>query len=482
MDRNIKTKLNEVIKEHIVKRKAMFIPALCVSTFMLVGYAAVDKEKPEIVSNRIELSYGEEFDVDAIDITDNRDSRDLIEVNVNTKSLDNKQLGSYEVEVTATDQFSNVETKKITVDVVDQIGPGFQILGANEGYTIQVPVNGSADFGSYIKAIDNVDGDVTPFIESSSALDTSNIGFQTITLTATDSSQNKSKQTYQFAVVDMEAPVVNLMQGDNVTIDYGSTFNAAEFISINDNLDGAIEPTIEGSIDTTKMDEVQTLKITASDKSGNVVESQLNVVVKDISAPALKISKSKVTIDLGTNVDLKSYIVSATDNKDGDVTAKINVGNVNLSTAGTKTVTYSVSDASGNVATSTLTIVVNEVYTPGDRSGIVGIAASKVGSAYVSGGNGPNAFDCSGFTSWVYRQAGISIPRTSGAQSSGGTYVARSDLQPGDLVFFSATAGGRVSHVGLYIGGGRMIHAATPSSGVCYSSINIMNYVTARRY
>ena len=67
--------LNNFINENIIKRKAMFIPILGVSVFMLVGYAAVDKEAPKIVSNRIEVSYGDKVDLDAIDITDNQDSR-----------------------------------------------------------------------------------------------------------------------------------------------------------------------------------------------------------------------------------------------------------------------------------------------------------------------------------------------------------------------------------------------------------------------
>lgn len=69
-------KLNNFINENIIKRKAMFIPILGVSVFMLVGYAAVDNEAPEIVSNRIEVAYGEKLDLNAIDIKDNHDQRE----------------------------------------------------------------------------------------------------------------------------------------------------------------------------------------------------------------------------------------------------------------------------------------------------------------------------------------------------------------------------------------------------------------------
>ena len=86
-------------------------------------------------------------------------------------------------------------------------------------------------------------------------------------------------------------------------------------------------------------------------------------------------------------------------------------------------------------------------------SGIVGVAESMFGVPYVYGGSSPSGFDCSGFTSWVYRQVGISIPRTASAQQSAATRV--SSPRPGDLVFFGYPA----YHVGIYVSPGRMIDA-----------------------
>jgi len=86
-------------------------------------------------------------------------------------------------------------------------------------------------------------------------------------------------------------------------------------------------------------------------------------------------------------------------------------------------------------------------------------AHRQLGKPYRYGGNGPDSFDCSGFTSWVWRAAGVSLPRTSRDQYAQGRKVARADLQPGDLVYF----GSPIHHVGMYIGDGKMIHA--PSSG-----------------
>ena len=112
------------------------------------------------------MPYGEKLDLNSINITDNKDSRDLIHVDVDTDTLNVNQLGTYDVEVTAIDQGSNEARKTIEVVVVDNKEPEFEMLGTNGGYTVEVPVKGSTDFSSYIKAFDNVDGDVTPFIEA----------------------------------------------------------------------------------------------------------------------------------------------------------------------------------------------------------------------------------------------------------------------------------------------------------------------------
>ncbi|TFV62276.1 NlpC/P60 family protein [Geodermatophilus sp. DF01-2] len=105
-------------------------------------------------------------------------------------------------------------------------------------------------------------------------------------------------------------------------------------------------------------------------------------------------------------------------------------------------------------------------------------ALAQVGDRYAWGGNGPDAFDCSGLTSFAYRAAGIDIPRTSRAQSRFGTPVAKSDLQPGDLVFFYHPVG----HVGMYIGNGQMVHSSTYGQPVKVVPLDSMyGYNSARR-
>ncbi|WP_033295572.1 C40 family peptidase [Amycolatopsis jejuensis] len=103
-------------------------------------------------------------------------------------------------------------------------------------------------------------------------------------------------------------------------------------------------------------------------------------------------------------------------------------------------------------------------------------ALGKLGKPYVWGATGPDSFDCSGLMQWAYRQAGISLPRSSREQSTFGTAVSRSQLQPGDLVFYYSP----VSHVGMYIGDGKMVHAPTSGDVVKISPLQ-SQYVGARR-
>ena len=117
---------------------------------------------------------------------------------------------------------------------------------------------------------------------------------------------------------------------------------------------------------------------------------------------------------------------------------------------------------------------------PAARYGhVVGIALQYLGIPYVWGGSSPSTgFDCSGFTSYVYAQVGVSLPHHAASQYSMGTPVAYEQLAPGDLVFFSG-----LGHVGLYIGGGQFVHAPHTGDVVRISSLSERSgsYVGARR-
>ncbi|MGP1487483.1 C40 family peptidase [Peptostreptococcus stomatis] len=121
----------------------------------------------------------------------------------------------------------------------------------------------------------------------------------------------------------------------------------------------------------------------------------------------------------------------------------------------------------GSLASSSSQIKINKV---------IEVAKSKIGSNYVWGAQGPNTFDCSGLMLYSFSHgAGITLPRVSKDQATVGTYVSRSELRPGDLIFW----GSPVHHVALYIGNGKYIHAPQPGSTVTIA--NLGGYTTARR-
>jgi len=104
-------------------------------------------------------------------------------------------------------------------------------------------------------------------------------------------------------------------------------------------------------------------------------------------------------------------------------------------------------------------------------------ARAQLGKPYRFGATGPNAYDCSGLTGAAWRAAGVSLSRTSQSQFHDGRPVAKSDLQPGDLVFFYSG----ISHVGLYAGNGMILHASRPGKPVEYIKMSYMPYAGARR-
>ncbi|MFD2092836.1 C40 family peptidase, partial [Blastococcus deserti] len=124
------------------------------------------------------------------------------------------------------------------------------------------------------------------------------------------------------------------------------------------------------------------------------------------------------------------------------------------------------------VAGPTLQAPRNLPMPPGAAGAAIAAALAQVGDRYEHAASGPDAFDCSGLTSYAYAAAGIALPHSSRAQSSLGTRVSRAELQPGDLVFFYDP----ISHVGLYVGNGMMVHARTYGSPVAVTSVDQRGY------
>jgi cell wall-associated NlpC family hydrolase len=111
----------------------------------------------------------------------------------------------------------------------------------------------------------------------------------------------------------------------------------------------------------------------------------------------------------------------------------------------------------------------NEAPASNRGAAALAAAATQIGKPYVSGGTGPNSYDCSGLTQWAFAQAGVSITRTTFTQHNDGTKIGRSQLKPGDLVFFN-----NLAHVGFYAGNNQILHAPKPGTNVRYESMDYM--------
>ena len=122
--------------------------------------------------------------------------------------------------------------------------------------------------------------------------------------------------------------------------------------------------------------------------------------------------------------------------------------------------------------------------TPGGPAASTGAVAlltaqSRIGTPYRYGGSGPDAFDCSGLVAYSYRQAGVTVPRTTAQQYAVARPVPQRDLRPGDLVFFRLS-GREVSHVGIYAGDGQFVHA--PQTGGQVRTANLDDEWYRERY
>lgn len=135
--------------------------------------------------------------------------------------------------------------------------------------------------------------------------------------------------------------------------------------------------------------------------------------------------------------------------------------------------------ATGSVSTTPVAAPESAPTATASGSKIVAEAMKYVGTRYVFGGTSPKGFDCSGFMMYSVQQAvGKRIPRTTFEQVGTGEYVSKDNLQAGDLVFFANTYAAGITHAGLYIGGGRFVHAENEGTGVVVSNMNTSYYAS----
>ena len=257
-----------------------------------------------------------------------------------------------------------------------------------------------------------------------------------------------------------------------------------EYGSANYDIDKLIK-NVDGTIVSVKQDivtdsvGVQELILVVS--KGNISkEIPVSIEVKDSIGPEIVIENDIIEIEQGTNYDILSNITNVYDNIDGDISYidsnsvsddscnfYTHYSDFNYNVPGEYVVNINAVDKNLNSTSKSFKIVVNK-RSVGET--VSSIAYSLVGSPYIMGANGPYGFDCSGFVQYVYSRLGIYISRSSSTQLYDGVAVSYSDILPDDIINWGYN-NGVSTHSALYVGNGKMIHAANPSMGVIISDV-----------
>lgn len=287
---------------------------------------------------------------------------------------------------------------------------------------------------------------------------------------------------------------IDVAVSKTATIEYGSP--NYDIRKVVDSIDGEIV-SIKKDVDTSKVGPQEI--IVEVEKNQIIKEVPIIVEVKDTVAPEILLKEQTISLTTGDDFDILSNLSSVYDKVDGKIEYQqkeiVNEdvdtnyytveSNVDTTKPGTYEVIVKAVDKYGNQSSVTYSVEVsekntvsipNEVYqndyvASGNMSSLVQLAYSLIGSPYVSGGNSPLGFDCSGFVQYLYSQIGISVSRSSSTQANDGVAVSYENAQPGDILIWGYSAG-VATHSAIYVGNGQMIHATNPVQGVIASDVD----------
>ena len=348
----------------------------------------VDTTPPVIAllgASPVDVEFGSVYADAGATATDNVDG-DLTASIVTVNPVNTSALGTYTVTYDVTDSSGNAAGQVTrTVNVVDTTAPVITLLGVS-------PVD--VEFGSVYAdagatASDNVDGDLTASIVTVNPVNTGALGPYTVTYDVTDSSGNAAVQvTRTVNVVDTTPPVITLLGASPVDVEFGSVYTDAG-ATASDNVDGDLTATIvtANPVDTGALG-TYTVTYDVTDSSGNAaVQVTRAVNVVDTTPPVIALlGASPVDVEFGSVY--ADAGATASDNLDGDLTASIVTANpVDTGALGTYTVTYDVTDSSGNAAVQ-VTRAVNVVDTTPPVITLLGTSPVDVefGSVYADAG------------------------------------------------------------------------------------------------
>ncbi|WP_186579851.1 immune inhibitor A domain-containing protein [Aquibacillus kalidii] len=326
----------------------------------------VDETVPYIEltnGNTVEVEASSEFVEPGFTATDNVDG-DLTESVVVTGEVDSTTPGEYTLTYTVTDSSNNEFSVTRTVSVVDTTAPALTLTGETT-----VVVEGATEYVEPgFTATDIVDGDVTETVKVSGNVDVNKVGNYVLTYTVVDAAGNEAVATRTVSVVDTTAPVIEILGESPVELELGDAYVDPGFVAT-DSVDGNISDYVVKSTDLRFAVGEYTVTYTVADASGNEATATRKVTVIDTAAPALDLEgEGTVAVDQGTDYVEPGF--TATDNADGNLTDAVTVsGKVDTTTVGEYTLTYTVSDASGNVTTVKRIVTVNAVTSGSDQKG-----------------------------------------------------------------------------------------------------------------
>ncbi len=266
---------------------------------------------------------------------------------------------------------------------------------------------------------------------------------------------------------------IGISTSKTAIIEYGSAnYDVRDFIN---KVDGEII-SVKNEVETYKIGTQEIVFVLA--KEGITREVPIEVEVKDTTPPIINFVSDTIIVKQGEAVDIFGNIESVVDSVDGNIDYSSNgnetmnnyfsiESNVDKNVVGDYYVKVLAVDKNGNTSSKSFTVIVEENFL---SERVVKLAYSLLGKPYVLGANGPDAFDCSGLVQYVYAQVGISVSRGSNTQFYDGVAIDYSEILPGDVISWGYTSDFS-SHSAIYVGNGKMIHAANPSQGVILSDV-----------
>ena len=294
-------------------------------------------------------------------------------------TVDLTKLGTYELLYRAEyEEISNSAARKVRV--MDTVKPEISLLGEE---TVTLPVGAEYE-ETGCTASDNYNGDLTEAVKVSGTLDPAVPGSYVLTYTVSDESGNQNQTSRTVVYVDVTAPVITLTGDAVMELDNGAVYEEPGFAAADD-CDGDVTElvTVSGDVDTGTPGDY-TVTYTVSDTAGNTTAVQRTVTVRDLTAPELTLLGDAV-VELTIGYEFEEPGFTAMDNSDGDLTEQVQVsGEINMYLPGTYTLTYTVTDAAGNTAEATRTVVMCEIRAK-VSGGVIYLTYDDGPSGYTSG-------------------------------------------------------------------------------------------------